>query len=119
MTGAFDPDLPMVRVDNATRDGKSQAGSTTFEFGFSGGMQIHFAGLKEFFEDKLLMARVNPDACILDPDLYPRSSVGIFDGLPGDGNPPTIRRVFDGVANHLIENLVQQVFICVNSGQAR
>jgi hypothetical protein len=36
MTGAYDPDAPIVRVDNAARDGKSQSGPTTFEFGFSG-----------------------------------------------------------------------------------
>jgi len=36
MTGAFDPDVPMVCDDNPAGDGKPQAGPTTFEFGFSG-----------------------------------------------------------------------------------
>lgn len=36
MTGAFDPDVSMVCIDNAARDGKSQARPTTFEFRFAG-----------------------------------------------------------------------------------
>ena len=33
MTGAFEPDTPVVRVHNAASDGKPQPGTTTFEFG--------------------------------------------------------------------------------------
>ena len=35
MTGALDPDATAVRIYNAPRDGKSQSGPTTFEFGFA------------------------------------------------------------------------------------
>ena len=69
MTGALNPDASMVCIDNATGDGKSQTGSTTFETGFTGGVQKHFPGLIEFFEDQLLLARINANPCILDGDL--------------------------------------------------
>lgn len=80
MTGAFDPNASMVRLDNSAGDGKSQAGSPTFEVGFAGGVQKHFTCLIELFKDKLLMARVNANPCIFDCDLNLRSSTGIFDG---------------------------------------
>lgn len=35
MTGTIDPDTPVMCVDNATRDGKPQPGTTTFEFGLA------------------------------------------------------------------------------------
>ena len=36
MAGAFDPNTSVVRVDNASRNGKTQPWTTTFEFGLSG-----------------------------------------------------------------------------------
>ena len=38
MTGAFKPDASMVCIYNAACDGKSQPGTSAFEFGFAGGM---------------------------------------------------------------------------------
>ena len=36
MTGAFEPDMPVVRIDNTACDGESQPGSAAFEFGLAG-----------------------------------------------------------------------------------
>jgi len=119
MTGAFDPDAPVVGVDNTAGDGKPQPGTTAFEFGLARRVQMHFAGLVEFFEDQLVILRVDADACIFDCDFDLRSYNGILNGPTGDGNASTIRRVFDGIADHVVENLVKQVFICVNNRQVR
>lgn len=35
MIGTFEPDTPVVRVHNTARDGKSQPGTTTLEFGLA------------------------------------------------------------------------------------
>ncbi len=79
-------------------------------------MQKDFAGLVELLEDQLLIFAVDPDSCILNGDLDFGWGVSI-DLAPTDGDLPSIRCVLDGVANHMIKDLIQQVFVPTNEGQ--
>ena len=42
---AFDPDLPLMRLDDTRRDGETQARSTALEFSAARRMQFHLAKL--------------------------------------------------------------------------
>lgn len=78
---------------------------------------MHFSSLIEFFEDQLMVARVDANTGILDSELQRRSRPVLFNRAPTNGYAPAVGRIFYGVANHLIENLVEQVFIGLEAGQ--
>src|SRR6185503_15388700 len=80
---------------------------------------MHFAGLIEFFEDELVILWVDAYAGIDNRDLDCRSLNGILDRPPRDSNPPAIWGVFYGVADHVVENLVEQILISLKDWQVR
>src|SRR5215207_370153 len=102
---ALQPDASMVGIDNPARNGKPQSRSAALEFGLARGMQKNFAGLVELLKDEFLVLRVDANAGVLNGDLDLGQGTA-SDRPPTDGNPASIGRVFDGIADHVIKDLV-------------
>ena len=105
IAGAFNPDAPAMRFDDAFGKCQPQTGAATFETRFAGGMLAEFAGLIELGENDLAQVRVYTYTGITDDDL--NTTIGKVDDRRNvfacNGDPAVVGREFDRVANKVME----------------
>src|SRR5687767_10150311 len=91
---AGQPDASAMGIDNAACDRQPKPRTAALEFRLARGVQKHFPGLVELFEDQFLILKVYPNPRIANGDLdLPLG--GSLDQLSADRHTASIGRVFD------------------------
>ena len=104
IAGAFHPNTPAVRLDDAFGKRQSQSRTAAFEARFAGGMLAHIAWLVELGEDDLTEIRIHAHARIADNDLH--AAIGqvnqVRDDAAGDADLSFIWGEFDGIGGQVM-----------------
>src|SRR5215207_2584980 len=116
------PDAPTVGFHNSLSKCQAQPCTPAFETRFTGRVFGEFAGLIELAENNFARVRVHAHACIADDDLNASSwqlRVVRWEGFRTHSDAAFVGCEFNGVAQQVLEELFQKIWICPHHGQWR